>query len=43
MKVAFSDLYFCSQNFSIDILHVLRSIAFTWCEEWVIAVQAILW
>ena len=35
MKVAFSGLYF--------VFRVFLLIAFTWCEEWVIAVQTILW
>ena len=25
------------------ILPVLKSVAFTWCEEWIIAVQTVLW
>ena len=34
MKVAFneSSLY----SFSVNILPVLKSVAFTWCEEWII-------
>ena len=30
-------------NWLFDILHVLKSVAFTWCLEWVIAAQRILW
>ena len=55
MKVAFSRLYFVFSLyfvyilyfvlflFSVIILSVLKSVAFKWCEEWVIAVQTILW
>ena len=32
MKVAFSSLYFF-QNFSVNILPALKSLAFTWCQE----------
>ena len=38
MKVSFS-----FHSFSVNILPVLKSEAFTWGEEWVIAVQTILW
>ena len=34
---------FCFQNFTVNILPVLKSVASTWCEGWVIAVQTILW
>ena len=36
MKVAFSILYF------VKILPVLKSVAFTWCLEWVAVVETIL-
>ena len=32
---------FCFQSFSVNILAVVKFGAFTWCEEWVIAVQTI--
>ena len=43
MKVAFSSLYFVFKSFSLNILPILKSVAFTWCQEWIIAVQTILW
>ena len=36
-------LSFSFHSFSVNILPVLKSEAFTWGEEWVIAVQTILW
>ena len=42
MTLAFSSL-FCFQSFSFNVLSVLKSVAFTWCEEWVTDVQTILW
>ena len=41
IKGAFSSFYF--QSFSVHILPVIKPVAFTWCEEWVIAGQTILW
>ena len=38
MKNAFSSLYLVFRVFLL-ILYVLKSVAFTWCEEWVIAAQ----
>ena len=32
----------CFQSFSVNILPVLKSVAFTWCEEWVAVAQTIL-
>ena len=34
---------FCFQSFSINILPVLKSVDFTWREQWVMAVQTVLW
>ena len=31
----------CFQSFPVNVLPVLKSVAFTWCE--VIAIQTILW
>ena len=36
MKVAFPSLYF------VKILPVLKSVAFTWCFEWVTVVETVL-
>ena len=43
MKVAFSSFYFAFTVFFVNILPVLKPTAFTWWEDWVIAVQANLW
>ena len=42
MKVVFSSLCFAFRVFLFNILLVLKSVTFTWCEEWVITVQTIL-
>ena len=39
MKVTFSSFLL---SFSVNILPVLKFVAFTWCFEWVVAVQTIL-
>ena len=42
IKVAFSSLYFVFRVFLLISYLFLKSIAFIWCDELVIAVQAIL-